>query len=112
MKNLFFTVILIVCVIFLSNCSAVKFETSTNKDINAFHGQPISTALAKWGPADRTSDDGKGGLIYTWDRTGATTTSYSNIDHSKTTFTYHCTRNLFVDQNGIIYHGIFEGQCD
>ena len=109
MKKIFLTVTLIICVFLLSHCSALKLGTSTKADIKAFQGKPISIALAKWGPATNTSDDGKGGLIYTWERIGATTTSYDKNMHTSSTTTTYCTRNLFVDNNGIIYHGIYEG---
>ena len=109
MKKIFFIVTLIICVFFLSHCSALTLGNSTKADIKAFQGKPISTALAKWGPATKTSDDGKGGLIYTWERDGGTYTTHNKDLHTSTTTPVYCIRNLYVDQNGIIYHGIYEG---
>jgi hypothetical protein len=53
-------IMLFLCTILLTSCATNK------KVMNSWMGAHISNVIQSWGPATRTSSDGKDGTIYTW----------------------------------------------
>ena len=115
----------ILTALMLGGCAA-----KINETMNSWTGSHISEVIQSWGPASRTSPDGKGGTIYIWETYVDLGTSPGTHSQSiycppslggytscQGTGTYtqpqqqgwNRVRMFYTDQNGIIYTWRWQG---
>ena len=81
-------VVLLLVVVMTSGCAL------RSRQMRQWEGAHISAVIQGWGPYDRTSPDGQGGLIYTFyePRNGR-----------------DAERHFYVNEEGIVYSWRWEG---
>jgi len=109
------TKLLFLFVLFLTSCSSThlsKVQLEEQKLMNSWIGHTKSELLQTWGPAKNISSDGKGGEIYSFEKTLSFGQSAGQIYSGSNNNIYYtnpqnrvATRiyNFFIDKNGKIY---------
>ena len=99
-------------------CATTYNGVKTKEQLDPLMGKHISTAKMHLGPESYTSDDGKGGKIYTWQYNDGVTTNTSNYKYFRdSNFRYtdsntkenYCRKHIYVNSNDIIYYWRWEG---
>jgi len=96
------------CICFSISCATGKKAAETKelieKTLNSWVGAHISQLIAHWGPENRTSSDGNGGTIYTWERMYMQESAYYNsYGVYQPPVNRYVVDSFYVNANGIIY---------
>ena len=112
MKKILLLCVSILLVTIITGCATQKKRKAELDSImNSWTGYHISAVIQKWGPETKITGDGKGGNIYTWEKTWQTNAYYDYNKVYQPPQNRYCNKNFYVNKEGIVYAWRYDGYC-
>jgi len=114
MKNAYlFLITLMLC-----SCAATNFSKQEELTMNSWIGHSKAELIQTWGPPKSVSSDGKGGEIYTYEKSvsfgqtpGKVYSNSNNIYYTNPQSNVITrSRMFYMDNTGKIYHWLSQGR--